>query len=65
MNKAKPLFDAFGKAIQTRGGTYKNQKNCVEVFVKEVEKLVTQFDEHTPEWWAYRLNEIREDLKEL
>lgn len=65
MNKATDLYNAFGKAISTRDGTKVHQKQCVEVFVKELEKIITEFDVHSIEWWAYRIEEIREDLKEL
>ena len=65
MNKAQPLYDNFMKAISTRDGCKIHVKQIMEVYLTETERMLSEFDKHTLEWWAYRLQEIREDLGEL
>lgn len=61
MNKARTLYEDF--LIETKDRH--KAKACVTILIDEFEKMIGEFRKHSVEWWAYRLNEIREDLKEL
>lgn len=63
MNRAKDLYDIYGKAFSIRAGVHIHQKQSVEIFLSEMEKLVAEFKD--PQKMATLLQEIREDLAKL